>query len=51
MRLVHQSQIILLATAARGLMFVKTVLIYSLAYDAIDVMNDDNLATALSSQI
>ena len=38
----HQDQINIHATAASS---------YSLAYDAADVMDNDNLATALSAQI
>ena len=47
----HQGQISIPATAARGPIFVSTVVLYSLAYDASDVMDNDNLATALESQI
>ena len=36
---------------ARGPVFVITVVSYSLAYDATDDMDNDNLATALESQI
>ena len=39
------------ATAARGPVFVSAVVSYSLAYDATDVMDNDNLATALEAQI
>ena len=45
----HQGQISIPATAARGPIYVSTVISYSLAYDATDVMDDDNLATALSA--
>ena len=44
-------QISISATAARGPVFVSTVVSYSLAYDAIGVMDNDSLATALESQI
>ena len=47
----HQGQISISATAAREPVHVSTVISYSLAYDAIDVMDNDNLATALSAQI
>ena len=47
----HQGQISIPTTVARGLMFVSTVVSYSLAYDATDVMVNDNLATALEAQI
>ena len=39
------------ATPAKGPVYVNTVVSYSLAYDAADVMDNDNLATALSAQI
>ena len=32
-------------------MFVITVILYLMAYDAFDVTDDDHLATALSAQI
>ena len=47
----HQGQISIPATAARGPVFVSAVVSYSLAYDATDVMDNDNLATALEAQI
>mgnify|MGYP006186246423 CR=1 FL=1 len=47
----HQGQISIPATVARGPVFVSAVVSYSLAYDAADVMDNDNLATALSVQI
>ena len=47
----HQGQLSIPATAARGPVYVSTVSLYSLAHDAIDVMDNDNLATALSAQI
>ena len=36
---------------ARRLVYVTTVNLYSLAYDAADVMDNDNLANKLSTQI
>ena len=36
---------------ARGPVFVSAVVLYSLAYYAADVMDNDNLAAALESQI
>ena len=39
------------ATVVIGPVFVNVVILYSLAYDAADVMDDDNLATTLSAQI
>ena len=47
----HQGQIIIPATAARGPVNVNAVILYSLAYDAANVMDHDNHATALSTQI
>ena len=47
----HQGQISIPTTAARGPVFVSTVVSYSLAYDAADVIDNDNLATALEAQI
>ena len=41
----------ILAMATKGSVFVSTVVSYSWAYDAVDVMDNDNLATALSAQI
>ena len=41
----------ILAMATKGSVFVSTVVSYSWAYDAADVMDNDNLATALSAQI
>ena len=35
---------------ARGPVFVSAVVSYSLAYDATDVVDNDNLVTALESQ-
>ena len=37
--------------AERGPVFFSTVISYSLAYDATDVMNDNDLATVLSVYI
>ena len=39
------------ATMARGPVYVITVVSYSLAYNAAYIMDNDNLATALSAQI
>ena len=47
----HHGQISIPATAANDLKFISIVVLYSLAYDAADVKDDDNLATALSAQI
>ena len=47
----HQGQIGISATVARGPVYVSTAISYLLAYDATDVMDNDNLATALSAQI
>ena len=47
----HQGQISILATLVRGVVYVSTVISYSLAFDAVDVMDNDNLATALLAQI
>ena len=47
----HQVQISIPATAASGPAFISTAILYSLAYDATDVMDDDNLATAFLAQI
>ena len=44
-------RISIFATVARGQAYVSTVISYSLAYDATDVMDNDNLGTALSAQI
>ena len=43
----HWDQIIHPAAAAKGLVFVSTVNSYSLAYDAVDAIDDNDLATAL----
>ena len=47
----QQGQIILPDRAAYGPVYVSTVILYSLAYDAIDVMDNNNLATALTAQV
>ena len=47
----HQDQIIITATASREPVFVNAVVSYSLAYDVADVMDNDNLASALKVQI
>ena len=47
----HQGLISIPATVTRGPVFVNAVILYSLAYDIVDVMDDDNLATAFSAQI
>ena len=43
----HQGQISILATEGRGPAYVSTII----SYDATDIMDNDNLATALSDQI
>ena len=45
----HQGQISIPSTATRGPVFVSTVDSYSLAYDATDVMDNDNVT--LEAQI
>ena len=47
----HWGQISVPTTAAKGLVFVSTVISYSLAYDAAGVMNDDNFVTSLWAPI
>ena len=47
----HQGQIIIPATAARRPVYVSTIISYLLAYDAADVMDNYNVATALSALI
>ena len=47
----NRGQISIPATVARGQVFVSTVVSYSLAYNATDVMDNDKLVTALESQI
>ena len=46
-----QGQTSIPATVAIEPVFVSAVVSYSLAYDAADVMDNDNLATALEAQI
>ena len=46
----HQGQISIPTTEARGPVYVSTVVSYSLTYDATDIMDNDNLAAALSAQ-
>ena len=47
----HQGQISIPATAARGPVHFSKFISYSMAYDATDVMDNDVLATALSTQV
>ena len=47
----YQGQISITATAARGPVYVSAVISFSLAHDAIDVMDNDNLVTELLAQI
>ena len=47
----HQGYISISTTAARGPAFVSAVVSYSLAYDATDVMDSDNLVTTLKPQV
>ena len=47
----HQGQISIPATAAREPVFVSAIVSYLLAYDAANVMDNDNVAIALESQI
>ena len=47
----HQGQISIPTTVARGPVYVITVVLYSLAYDAADVMDNNNFVTAMSAQI
>ena len=47
----HQGKISIPVTVVRGPVFVSAVIMHSLAYDAADVRDDDNLATMLSAQI
>ena len=35
---------------ARGLVYISTLILNSLAYDAIDVVDNDNLGTVFESQ-
>ena len=46
----NQGQIGIPATVASGPIFVNAVILFSLAYDATDVMDNDNLETALAAQ-
>ena len=47
----HQGQISIPVTVTRGSEYVSIVISYSLAYDAANVMDNDNLVTTLSAQI
>ena len=47
----YWGQISILATAAREPVYISAVILSSLAYDAPDAMDYDNLETALSTQI
>ena len=47
----HQCQISISDTGKRGPVYVNTVISYLLSYDAAYVMDNDNLATALSAQV
>ena len=47
----HWGQIGIPATVARGPVYVSKVILYSRAYDAADVIDNDNFETALSAQI
>ena len=47
----NRNQIGIHAKVKSGQLYVSTVISYSLIYDAADVMDNDNLATALSAQI
>ena len=47
----HQKQIIVPVKGARGLVFISTVILYSLSHDAIGVMDDENFATGLTAQV
>ena len=47
----YQDQFSIHATAASGPVYFFTVILYSLAYDSVDVMDDNNLATVLSAQV
>ena len=47
----HPGLVSIPTTVARGPIFVSAVVSYLLAYDAADVMDNDNLATALEAQI
>ena len=47
----HQGQISIPATVARGPAIVSTVVSYLLAYDATNIIDNDNLVSALEAQI
>ena len=47
----HQGQIIVPTTMERESFVVSPVIFCLLAFDAVDVKDDDNLVTALSAQI
>ena len=47
----HQGHISIPATVARGPVYVSSVILYPLAYDATDVLDNHNLEIALSAQI
>ena len=47
----HQGQMTITTTTARGLGHISAVISYSLVYDAVDVVDNDNLATALLAKI
>ena len=47
----HQGKFIILVLMARVLVFISTVISYSLVYDDTDVMDGDNVATTLEDQI
>ena len=47
----HQGQISIPAAVARKPVFVSAAVSHSLAYDATDIMDNDNLTAALESQI
>ena len=47
----HCGQISILITASRGPVYVSAIVSYLLAYNVADVMDNDNLATALSAMI
>ena len=47
----HQDFTVLPFTLEMGPAFISAIISYSLMYNAVDVMGDDNVATALSAQI
>ena len=49
--MINPQDIHISATAAKRLLYVCTVVSYSLAYNDVDVMDNDKLLTALSAQI